>query len=317
MYIHNFFIIKVVGVVSRKNIISVMITSQSRLLFTTMTGHGRTMVKKDFLSFTIRMADIRQIILLLLRLKIQILYSNKTGVYLIQLYGEIITPEDGDWRKEYKKRNSKIFKIERIGSKLKVSDIDSMKDIEAYHIDKRGSERGSENSENNKLYNEVVFPTQTGLVFLDAGGSFWWYYDGYTDNVKKFNTKQEALDFDDKVFENHFLENHGTNFNSLLIKSILIIIVLILAGIFIFVALNKKNKTRFMFRIQENERAKISRDIHDSVVQDIRGIRLETENLNVMDDSKERQKKIEDIATESIVKLRNICYTDGSLSRLF
>ena len=48
-----------------------------------------------------------------------------------------------------------------------------------------------------------------------------------------------------------------------------------------------------MFRIQENERAKISRDIHDSVVQDIRGIRLETENLNVMDDSKERQKKIE------------------------
>lgn len=68
-----------------------------------------------------------------------------------------------------------------------------------------------------------------------------------------------------------------------------------------------------MFRIQENERAKISRDIHDSVVQDIRGIRLETENLNVMDDSKERQKKIGDIATESIVKLRNICYTDGSL----
>ena len=138
------------GVVSRKNIISVMITSQSRLLFTTMTGHGRTMVKKDFLSFTIRMADIRQIILLLLRLKIQILYSNKTGVYLIQLYGEIIPPEDGDWSKEFEKRNSKIFKIERIGSKLKVSDIDSMKDIEAYHIDKRGSERGSENSEKKK-----------------------------------------------------------------------------------------------------------------------------------------------------------------------
>lgn len=177
------------GVVSRKNIISVMITSQSRLLFTTMTGHGRTMVKKDFLSFTIRMADIRQIILLLLRLKIQILYSNKTGVYLIQLYGEIIPPEDedGDWSKEFEKRNSKIFKIERIGSKLKVSDIDSMKDIEAYHIDKRGSE----NSENNKLYNEVVFPTQTGLVFLDAGGSFWWYYDGYTDNVKNLTQNRK------------------------------------------------------------------------------------------------------------------------------
>lgn len=63
-----------------------------------------------------------------------------------------------------------------------------------------------------------------------------------------------------------------------------------------------------IFDIQEKERAKISRDIHDSVVQDIRVLRLETENLNVEKDSKQRQSKIADLATDCIIKLRNICY---------
>ena len=37
-------------------------------------------------------------------------------------------------------------------------------------------------------------------------------------------------------------------------------------------------------------------------------IRLETENLEVAEKSKKLQQKIEDIATDCIVKLRNICY---------
>ena len=45
--------------------------------------------------------------------------------------------------------------------------------------------------------------------------------------------------------------------------------------------LNTREKNRFVFGIQETERSKISRDIHDSVIQDIRVIRLETENLDV------------------------------------
>lgn len=72
--------------------------------------------------------------------------------------------------------------------------------------------------------------------------------------------------------------------------------------------ISTKEKNQFTFSIQEQERAKISRDIHDSVVQDIRAIRLETENLKVYDESKNLQSKIEDIATNSIIKLRNICY---------
>ena len=67
-------------------------------------------------------------------------------------------------------------------------------------------------------------------------------------------------------------------------------------------------RNKMIFDIQEKERAKISRDIHDSVVQDIRVLRLETENLNVDESSKARQTKIEDLATDCIIKLRNICY---------
>ena len=43
-------------------------------------------------------------------------------------------------------------------------------------------------------------------------------------------------------------------------------------------------------------------------MQDIRVLRLETENLVVDEASKQRQTKIEDIATDCIIKLRNICY---------
>lgn len=72
--------------------------------------------------------------------------------------------------------------------------------------------------------------------------------------------------------------------------------------------LNTREKNRFVFGIQETERSKISRDIHDSVIQDIRVIRLETENLDVEESSKEQQNRIKNLATECIIKLRNICY---------
>ena len=73
-------------------------------------------------------------------------------------------------------------------------------------------------------------------------------------------------------------------------------------------AASRIEHNKMIFDIQEKERAKISRDIHDSVVQDIRVLRLETENLVVVDASKARQTKIEDLATDCIIKLRNICY---------
>lgn len=69
----------------------------------------------------------------------------------------------------------------------------------------------------------------------------------------------------------------------------------------------KKNK-KFIYQIQESERGKISRDIHDSIIQDIRSIRINSEMLKVTEDSQERKQTVIRLATDCVVKLRNICY---------
>lgn len=98
-------------------------------------------------------------------------------------------------------------------------------------------------------------------------------------------------------------------FASICIIFFVILIVLIIWIIYLSQKSNtiKKNK-QFIFDIQETERGKISRDIHDSIIQDIRAIRIETELLNVDDESEVRKSKVINLATECVVKLRNICY---------
>ena len=71
--------------------------------------------------------------------------------------------------------------------------------------------------------------------------------------------------------------------------------------------LNKKDK-RFIFKIQEAERTKLSHDIHDSVVQNIRAIRLEAEMLQVSEEQEVQKQKIVQEMTDVIALLRNICY---------
>ena len=59
-------------------------------------------------------------------------------------------------------------------------------------------------------------------------------------------------------------------------------------------------------QIQEVEKAKISREIHDTVVQDLRAIRIEAEAIQT-DDTNQKSRVVEDI-TKCIIKMRNICY---------
>ena len=59
-------------------------------------------------------------------------------------------------------------------------------------------------------------------------------------------------------------------------------------------------------QIQEVEKAKISREIHDTVVQDLRAIRIEAEAIK-SDDLLQKNRVVEDI-TKCIIKMRNICY---------
>ena len=61
-----------------------------------------------------------------------------------------------------------------------------------------------------------------------------------------------------------------------------------------------------ILQIQEEEKAKISREIHDTVVQDLRAIRIEAEAIQ-SDDTNQKSRVVEDI-TKCIIRMRNICY---------
>lgn len=63
------------------------------------------------------------------------------------------------------------------------------------------------------------------------------------------------------------------------------------------------------FAIEEKIRAEISSDIHDSVVQDIRAVRLDIERLKVENESAGLQKQAVENVTACIKKMRDICYS--------
>lgn len=172
------------------------------------------------------------------------------------------------------------------------------------------------------VYGNVSYIFQTTdycLLIRDIDNSSWWIYNCDTHEASKFNTyeeaKQIATAYDKKIEKQEYRKEHY----SLIFFILLIVASIIIISLLIYVLIKNlrihinedekiKERNRMIFEIQEKERAKISRDIHDSVVQDIRVIRLETENLVVDEKSKQKQTKIEDIATDCIIKLRNICY---------
>lgn len=164
--------------------------------------------------------------------------------------------------------------------------------------------------------------TDYTLIIRDRDVKSWWVFNCITQEIEKYENYDSALEaarlIDLKQNRKINLRNRETP--GRIVFEICALIGFILSAVFIITLLLHKNRrinkaartlkeyNKMIFDIQEKERAKISRDIHDSVVQDIRVLRLETENLVVDEASKQRQSKIEDIATDCIVKLRNICY---------
>lgn len=226
------------------------------------------------------------------------LLSNDCGVFLAGLYGK--------WSGE-ENRNTKIFRLKRKDGHLELSEIDSMKNLEFAHIDWRNRKFTMDD----QTFREVIFSTSNGIVALDKNERDWWYFDCNSEKLKKFNSKEDALSYSKNSAQNQNVKIWQI---IALASSVILILILALAVIYLLKKNRQKKssatkeKNQFIFSIQEKERAKISRDIHDSVIQDIRVIRLETENLKVFNESRNLQNKLEDIATDCIVKLRNICY---------
>lgn len=165
--------------------------------------------------------------------------------------------------------------------------------------------------------------TDYTLLICDQDEKSWWVYNCVADRVQKFQSldlaREEAARID-SLYEAKAIEREKKKpfvmIGLILVAAISFILMLVFAILMVAGRRRIKRKgadkliehNKMVFDIQEKERAKISRDIHDSVVQDIRVLRLETENLVVDEGSKQRQTKIEDIATDCIIKLRNICY---------
>ena len=130
------------------------------------------------------------------------------------------------------------------------------------------------------------------LIMRDLDGRSWWAYKNgslYNKPVKSTNI--------------WFI----VSIILFICLAIAIVIIVILYSKKIEQHLNKKDK-RLIFTIQNNERTKISRDLHDSVVQTVRAIRTDVEMLKVQPEESEKQQQIIKEITDSVVLLRNICY---------
>lgn len=157
--------------------------------------------------------------------------------------------------------------------------------------------------------------TDYTLLICDKDAKSWWVFNCLTEKLKKYESLELAKKAAEKI-DGAFARKQKVLEQLSLIAVLVVLLVIFTVGlILVLKKVRSGNKTasriehnKMIFDIQEKERAKISRDIHDSVVQDIRVLRLETENLVVDQASKSRQTKIEDLATDCIIKLRNICY---------
>jgi len=172
------------------------------------------------------------------------------------------------------------------------------------------------------LYKTDFLVRDNLFFYLDKEKSNIYCYDNdKIRKVTKYAQKNEDLTYESlcKVADIYIAQNENTKQIKILnlnIVYIFIISVLILVIVFLLILIgyitNKSNQLKkdkkFIFGVQETERGKISRDIHDSIIQDIRAIRIETELLNVSAESETRKNKIVNIATDCVVKLRNICY---------
>ena len=245
------------------------------------------------------------------------LLVNKCGVWLLH-------DKEPNWDFDNGWKNSTLYQIEDSQGRFIFEMPDSTRNLN-FH-----SYWTFENPSNTRIpdgnitheYQLNFRNTDYTLIIRDRNVKAWWLFNCITQEIEKYESYDLALEaarkIDFKQNKKISLKNRETP--GRIIFEVCALIGFVLSTIFLITLLLHKNRrmkktartmkehNKMIFDIQEKERAKISRDIHDSVVQDIRVLRLETENLVVDEKSKQRQTKIEDLATDCIIKLRNICY---------
>lgn len=145
-------------------------------------------------------------------------------------------------------------------------------------------------------------------LFLRTTDNKW--YKIYKNSAAVFQTFEEAVKVSEPLSSE--IKISSVFLIYLLILAVVIIAILIILLILINTKkyekhLNIKDKQK-IFEIQDQERSKISREIHDTVVQNIRAIRLEAEILKINESSEPARQKIIEELTEVITLLRSLCY---------
>ena len=224
---------------------------------------------------------------------------NKTGIWLLH---------------DTEGHSGQLYKIEDTNGNFVFSIPESVRQTSFNSFYNFMTEKRSNSKE--KYEHEQCFKfTDYTLLICDKDETSWWVFNCLTQELTKYDTyliAKKSADMIDRVFIARQKMLAWLPFIAALVASLAMFAV----GLVIVLkklrtgnkAASRIERNKMIFDIQEKERAKISRDIHDSVVQDIRVLRLETENLVVDEASKARQTKIEDLATDCIIKLRNICY---------
>ena len=142
-----------------------------------------------------------------------------------------------------------------------------------------------------------------GLIINDIQGDYVWLYNG--DTARRFDNKNFMMGY---AIKQGLKPKNTARF--LLIINICMSILLIQAIVFLILGVSQKRKRdeKIIAKIRQNERQKISYDIHDSVVQDIRAIRIGTEMLEVKKSFEVKKDNLIADITNCIVKMRDICY---------
>ena len=224
---------------------------------------------------------------------------NKTGVWLLHDTAE---------------HSGQLYKIEDTGGNFIFSIPKSVKQASFNSFYNFMEVKRSNSSEFHEHEQCFKFTDYT-LLICDENESSWWVFNCLTEKLKKYDSLELAKKAAEKIDWAYARKQKVLEQLSLIAVFVVILVIFAVALILVLKKIRSGQKAasriehnKMIFDIQEKERAKISRDIHDSVVQDIRVLRLETENLVVDQASKTRQTKIEDLATDCIIKLRNICY---------
>lgn len=151
-----------------------------------------------------------------------------------------------------------------------------------------------------------------GLVFGDVDSKSLWLYDGnkslHFDDKKAFTAYTQKLEHEKAILQK---QNKHLSPSAFMI-SLLVLIALLLGGTVCILILRinvfKEDENKIIAKTQQEERRKISYDIHDSIVQDIRAIRIGAEMLEVKKSYEIKKDILIENITNCIVKMRDICY---------